>query len=118
MEKHTGFKHFIKAFGYSLQGFKSAFKSEAAFRQEFILALVLIPLGLWLGETGGEKALLVASVLLLLLIELLNSAIEAVVDRIGTEYHELAGKAKDLGSAAVFIAVLILLSVWGCILIW
>ncbi|RIY36049.1 diacylglycerol kinase [Psittacicella gerlachiana] len=116
MQKHTGFTHFLKAFGYSCKGFKSAWQTEAAIRQEVILALVLIPLGAYLGDTGVEKALLIASILLVILCELLNSALEAVVDRISEDYHPLAGKAKDLGSACVFVAIVIALVVWGCIL--
>ncbi|MCF6255397.1 MAG: diacylglycerol kinase [Gammaproteobacteria bacterium] len=114
---NTGLKRVIKAAGYSWAGLKAAFKHEAAFRQELALCLVLIPTGLWLGESGIERALLVGSLLLVLIIELLNSAIEAVVDRFGGEQHELSGRAKDIGSAAVFIALLNTVVVWVLLLI-
>lgn len=105
-----------RALGYSLKGLRSCFGHESAFRQEVAIALVVLPLGLWLGEGGVEKALLVGSWLLVLIVELLNSAIEATVDRFGPERNELAGRAKDIGSAAVFIAILQALLVWGLVL--
>ena len=114
---NTGLKRVIKAAGYSWAGLTAAFKHEAAFRQELALCLVLIPTGLWLGESGIERALLVGSLLLVLIIELLNSAIEAVVDRFGGEQHELSGRAKDIASAAVFIALLNAVMVWVLLLI-
>jgi len=114
---NTGLKRVIKAAGYSWAGLTAAFKHEAAFRQELALCLVLIPTGLWLGESGIERALLVGSLLLVLIIELLNSAIEAVVDRFGGEQHELSGRAKDIASAAVFIALLNAVVVWVLLLI-
>ncbi|VAX00855.1 Diacylglycerol kinase [hydrothermal vent metagenome] len=114
---NTGLKRVIKAAGYSWAGLKAAFKHEAAFRQELALCLVLIPTGLWLGQSGIERALLIGSLLLVLIIELLNSAIEAVVDRFGGEQHELSGRAKDIGSAAVFIALLNTVVVWVLLLI-
>ncbi len=114
---NTGLKRVIKAAGYSWAGLKAAFKHEAAFRQELALCLVLIPTGLWLGESGIERALLIGSLLLVLIIELLNSAIEAVVDRFGGEQHELSGRAKDIGSAAVFIALLNTVVIWVLLLI-
>lgn len=113
---NTGFTRIIKAGGYSWAGLKAAFKHESAFRQELILCLVMIPLGAWLGQTGVERALLIGSLLLVLIIELLNSAIEAVVDRFGGEQHELSGRAKDIGSAAVFIALLNVAIIWLVIL--
>ncbi len=113
---HTGFTRVVKATQYSLQGIRAAYRHEEAFRQEVWLCLVLIPLGLYLGETRVEKTLLVASVILLPLVEILNSAIEAVVDRFGAEHHELSGRAKDMGSAAVMLAIILLASVWGIIL--
>ncbi|OOF70837.1 diacylglycerol kinase [Rodentibacter caecimuris] len=116
MEKTTGLTHLIKSTGYSLQGLKSAFQKETAFRHECFAAVILIPLALWLGKTKVEIALMIGSVLLVMAIELLNSAIEAVVDRIGTEHHELSGRAKDQGSAAVFMAICIAIVIWGCIL--
>jgi diacylglycerol kinase (ATP) len=108
-----GFRHLLKAFGYSVAGFRSAVRHEAAFRQELVLALVLFPAALWLGQGALEHALLVASLLLVLVTELLNSAIEAAVDRVGDDYHPVAGRAKDLGSAAVFMALLLVAVVWG-----
>ena len=113
---HTGFTRVVKATQYSWQGIRAAYRHEEAFRQEVWLCLVLIPLGLYLGETRVEKTLLVASVILLPLVEILNSAIEAVVDRFGAEHHELSGRAKDMGSAAVMLAIILLASVWGIIL--
>jgi diacylglycerol kinase (ATP) len=104
------------AFGYSFQGLRAAFVNEAAFRQEVILAIVFIPLGLWLGATGLERALLVGSVLLVMIVELLNSGIEAVVDRLGDEHHELSGRAKDTGSAAVLFSLVNAVAVWILIL--
>ncbi len=101
---------------YSLAGLKAALRHEAAFRQEVALAVVAVPLAIWLGDGGAERALLVGSWWLVLIVEVLNSAIEAVVDRVGTERHELAGRAKDLGSAAVFLSILLALTTWGLIL--
>lgn len=112
MEKTTGLTHLIKATGYSMKGLKSAIKNEAAFRHELFLAAILLPLAFWLGKTAIEIVLLVGSVLLVLIVELLNSAIEAVVDRVGREYHELSGRAKDLGSAAVFLAMVVCFFTW------
>lgn len=91
---------------YSLAGLQAAFTHEEAFRTEVIAALLLVPLGLWLGATPVEKLMLAASVLLVLVVELLNSAIEAVVDRVGAERHELSGRAKDFGSAAVLLSLI------------
>lgn len=103
---NTGLTRWKKALGFTWQGLKATYKHEEAFRQEVFLLIVSTPLALWLGETGIEKALLIGSVLLLMIVELLNSAIEAVVDRFGGEIHELSGRAKDMGSAAVFIAMI------------
>ncbi len=113
----TGIRRLMNAFGYSLQGFGAAFKHEDAFRQEVFLALVLIPLAFYLGENRVEQALMIASVLLVLIVELLNSAIEAAVDHTSIERHPLAKQAKDIGSAAVFIALLIVAVVWGLMLL-
>ena len=109
----TGIRRLMNAFGYSLQGFSAAFRHEDAFRQEVFLALVLIPLAVYLGETRVEQALMIASVLMVLIVELLNSAIEAAVDHTSIERHPLAKQAKDIGSAAVFIALIITAVVWG-----
>jgi diacylglycerol kinase (ATP) len=113
----TGLKRIRNALTYSLDGLKAAYRHEAAFRQEVWLAALLIPLALWLPASGTGKALMIASVLLVLIIELLNSAIEAVVDRISPEKHELAKRAKDAGSAAVFVALLNLVLVWALVLL-
>ncbi len=111
----TGLTRIINAFGYSMKGFRAAFKYESAFRQEVVLILVLLPLVYWLGQSVLEYILLVGSLLLVLIVELLNSAIEAVVDRIGDEHHKLAGRAKDMGSAAVFVSLLNVVFIWGLI---
>jgi diacylglycerol kinase (ATP) len=113
----TGIRRLMNAFGYSLQGFGAAFKHEDAFRQEVFLAVVLIPLAFYLGENRVEQALMIASVLLVLIVELLNSAIEAAVDHTSIERHPLAKQAKDIGSAAVFIALMIVAVVWGLMLL-
>jgi diacylglycerol kinase (ATP) len=115
--KPSGVTRVLRAFGNSLKGFRGAFREEAAFRQELGLAVIVIPLGLWLGETGVERALLVAPVLLILIVELLNSAIEATVDRIGMERHQLSGLAKDIGSAAVMLSFFLLGTVWLLVLL-
>jgi diacylglycerol kinase (ATP) len=101
----TGLKRLINAFGYSIEGFKEAYKNEVAIRQEFILSIILIPIGFLIGETGIQKALLISSIIIIPLVELLNSAIEATVDRISSKNHHLAKRAKDIGSAAVFLAI-------------
>ena len=112
----SGLRRIWNAFHYSLAGIAAAYRHEDAFRQEVLLALVLVPLGLWLGEGGVEKALLVGSVLLVLLVELINSAIEATVDRISLDDHLLAKRAKDIGSAAVLLALLIMTTAWILVL--
>ncbi|MBV9344877.1 MAG: diacylglycerol kinase [Gammaproteobacteria bacterium] len=110
--KPRGLTRLLRALGASVRGLIGAYREEAAFRQELALAIVVIPLGLWLGHGAVERVLLVAPVLILLIVELLNSAIEATVDRIGFERHALAGLAKDIGSAAVFMSFVLLISVW------
>jgi diacylglycerol kinase (ATP) len=116
IQSFTDAGRIMRALGYSLQGLRAAYVKESAFRQELILAVVLLPLGVWLGRTGVERALLVGSVLLVLIVELLNSAVEAVVDRGGKDWDKLAGRAKDMGSAAVLIALLQLVATWGFII--
>ncbi len=113
----TGLTRIIKAFGYSAKGFAACYSNEAAFRQEVAASVILVPLGLWLGGDGVERALLVGSWLLVLVVELINSGIEAVVDRIGPERHELSGRAKDIGSATVLLAISIAALTWGLILV-
>ena len=102
---------------WSLQGLRAAWLHESSFRLEVYLLLVLAPLALWLGNDGVERALLLCSCLLVLVVELLNSAVEAVIARYGDERHELAGRAKDMGSAAVFVAMLNVLLVWALVLV-
>jgi diacylglycerol kinase (ATP) len=115
-EKLQGPKRILRAFGSSAKGYLGAYREEAAFRQELAFACIATPLGVWLGHTGVERALLVAPVLLVLIVELLNSAIEATVDRIGMERHVLAGLAKDIGSAAVLTSFLLVAVVWVLVL--
>ena len=117
MNKNTGLVRIIKAFGYSMDGFKAAWANETAFRQETILCAVLLPIALWLGESGLERAVLIACLFIVLITELLNSAVEAVVDRFGEEWHSMAKRAKDLGSAAVFVALTCTAFVWALILL-
>jgi diacylglycerol kinase (ATP) len=113
---NTGINRIIKATVYSWQGLRAAYQNEEAFRQELMLALILVPVGLIVGEGGVQKAMLIGSVLLLLLVEVMNSAVEAVVDRFGGELHLLSGRAKDMGSAAVFIAIANLVVTWVLVL--
>ena len=117
-EKLGGHIRVLRAFVSSFQGLKGAFREEAAFRQELALAAVALPLGVWLGHSGLERAMLTAPVVLVLIVELLNSAIEAAVDRIGPERHELAGLAKDIGSAAVLLSFLLWAMVWTLLLLF
>ena len=112
MKKNTGFTRLITAAGYSKKGLIAAWKNEAAIRQELLTLIPAVIIAFAFSFTAVERVLLIGSVVLVLVIELINSAIEAVVDRIGTEYHELSGRAKDMGSAAVFIAALLGLFVW------
>jgi diacylglycerol kinase (ATP) len=112
----TGLRRVLNAAGYSADGLRAAFRHEDAFRQELLLSCVLIPLGIWLGNTGIERALMTFSVLLVLMFELVNSAIEATVDRISLENHLLAKRAKDIGSAAVMIALANVALVWALVL--
>ena len=111
----TGVRRIVNAARYSAQGFVLAWKHEAAFRQEVVLLIVLLPIAIWLGQSAGERALLIGVCLLVLIVEFLNSAVEAVVDRIGADHHELSGRAKDFGSAAVFVSLVLVLLVWGAV---
>lgn len=111
-----GLRRILHAFVYSWQGFRACYRHEAAFRQEVLVALAAVPLGLWLGQGGIEKSLLVGSWLLVMIVELLNSAVEATVDRFGPEHHKLSGRAKDIGSAAVLLAISLAILVWVLIL--
>ncbi len=110
---HSGLKRVIHAAGYSWKGFRSTWKHEAAFRQEVILFSLMAPLAFWIGDTASERVILIAVLLIVLVVELLNSAVESVVDRIGEDYHKLSGRAKDQGSAAVFLSFFIAILVWG-----
>ena len=105
-----------RAAGYSAAGFRAALQNEAAFRQELALFVILAPLGWWLGRDGVEQSLLIGSLMLVLLVELLNSAIEAVVNRVGRDAHELSGQAKDIASAAVFVSLILVVVVWALVL--
>lgn len=115
--KPTGLIRLLNAFGNTWKGYVGAFREEAAFRQELALCALLFPLGLWLGENGVERALLVGPIFIVLIVELLNSGIEATVDRVGLERHPLSGLAKDLGSAAVFTSFAMLVVVWALVLL-
>lgn len=117
MEKNTGITRIFKAFGYSAKGLKAAFAGEAAFRQECLLAVLFIPLAIYLPLSAVETVLLVSLTLAILVVELINSAIEAVVDRFGEEWHELCGNAKDMGSAAVLVMIGIWAYAWVAIVL-
>ncbi len=113
----TGLTRIINAFGYSMQGIRAALRHESAFRQEALLFVLLVPVAIWLGQDWLDYILLIGCLLFVLIVELLNSAVEAVVDRFGDEYTELAGRAKDMGSAAVFISLVNVCLVWGLIIV-
>jgi diacylglycerol kinase (ATP) len=115
IKNEHGLSRLIHATRNSIAGLKAAWKCEAAFRQEVVLSTILIPIALWLGSTAVERILLIGSCLIVLITELLNSALEAAVDRIGREYHVLSGRAKDLGSAAVFISLALMASIWAVV---
>lgn len=114
---NKGFKRIINAFGFSMKGFKSAYRHEEAFRQEAWLAALLIPLAFYFDVSNLERLLLILMPLFVLVVEIINSALEAVVDRFGGEHHELSGRAKDLGSAAVWLALTMLIITWLMILV-
>jgi diacylglycerol kinase (ATP) len=113
----TGIKRLFNAFKYSVAGTLAAFKHEDAFRQEVILSIILIPLAIYLGQTPIEQALMIASILLIIIVELLNSSVEATVDRISVKRHKLAKRAKDIGSAAVFFSLVNASVIWFLILV-
>jgi diacylglycerol kinase (ATP) len=113
--QYTGLKRIAYATVFSISGLRAAWRNEAAFRQECVLALILIPAAFWLGRTAVERSLLIGTVLLVLIVELLNTAVESIVDRVGTDHHELSGQAKDQGSAGVFVSLMLTLLVWGLI---
>ena len=112
----TGLDRVIRAAGYSWSGLRTAFRNESAFRQETVLAVVLIPAAFWLGRSWVEVALLAGSVLLVMIVELLNTGIESAIDRIGPEWHDLSKRAKDMGSAAVLLALLLCVGIWSAAL--
>jgi len=113
---NRGLLRFIKAAEYSWQGVKATYRFEEAFRQEIWLTAVLTPVAIYIASSGVELALLLGSLILVLIVELLNSGLEAIVDRIGTEHHELSGRAKDIGSAAVMFALINVAIIWACII--
>ena len=110
---HSGLTRILYAARFSWKGFKSTWKHEEAFRQEVVMFIFLVPVAFWIGENAYERAILIAVLMIVLLVELLNSAIESVVDRVGEDYHKLSGRAKDQGSAAVFLSFFIAILVWG-----
>ncbi len=111
-----GIARILKATQYSWQGLRAAWKHEAAFRQELLLALIGVPLAFWLADSQSELLWLILPLFLIVIAELVNSALEAVVDRVGHEHHELSGRAKDIGSAIVFVSLLLLVTIWSIIL--
>ncbi|MEJ4045958.1 diacylglycerol kinase [Erwinia sp. SLM-02] len=113
----TGLTRIVKAAGYSWKGIRAAWQHEAAFRQEAVAAIIAILIACWLDVDAVTRVLLIGSVVMVIIVEILNSAIEAVVDRIGTEIHPLAGRAKDMGSAAVLLSILLAIFVWVMLLI-
>lgn len=112
---NTGWRRILLASVYSAQGFGHAWKHEAAFRQEVVLSLILAPVAVWLGQSVFERAALIGVLLVVLIVELLNTAVEAAIDRHGDELHELSGRGKDLASAAVFVSLVLVLLVWGAV---
>ncbi len=113
---NTGITRIIRAFGFSMKGFRAAWQHEAAFRQELVLAVLLVPSAFVIAENAMRLALLLAPLFVVLITEIFNSAIEAVVDRISDEHHELAGRAKDMGSAAVFLSLTMTAVIWGLVI--
>jgi diacylglycerol kinase (ATP) len=112
---NTGLRRIVNATFFSFAGFRTAWRDEAAFRQELALCVVLVPTALWLGQTAVERSLLIGSCLVVLIVELLNTGIENVVDRVGREPNRLSGQAKDVGSAAVFVSLVLVVVIWGLI---
>jgi diacylglycerol kinase (ATP) len=114
---NKGFKRVVNAFFYSMAGFKAAWINEAAFRQEILAGIIIVPVGFFIGATGTQRAILIGSYLIIPIVELLNSAIESIVDRVGMEKNELSGRAKDIGSAAVFLSICTAAIVW-LLIVW
>ncbi|MCB1531105.1 MAG: diacylglycerol kinase [Rhodospirillales bacterium] len=115
-EKQKGVTRLAKALTHSINGFKACFRTEEAFRQEVALAALLLPAGLWLGENGLEKSLLAGSVFIVLIVEMLNTAVERAIDRISLDHHPLSGEAKDMGSSAVLLSLILMGAVWTLVL--
>ena len=114
---YTGLTRIVKATGYSWRGFRAAWRNESAFRQECILGLLMLPLAFLVGQTMFQVAMLIATLAIVIITELLNSALEAAVDRVSPEYHDLAGRAKDMASAAVFVSLFLVITVWSMMII-
>jgi len=117
VKKNTGLRRILLAAGYSWQGLVATFRHEAAFRQELGLLVVLSPVALWLGDNALESALMIATLLIVLIVEIVNSAVESIIDLVSPEHHELAGRAKDQGSAAVLLALILAGIVWIAVII-
>lgn len=115
-KQRTGLSRMLHAFGYSMAGLRAGW-AETAFRQEALAAFVLLPLAFWLGQTWVEVALLAGSVVLVMVVELLNTGVESAIDRIGPEWHDLSKRAKDMGSAAVLLSLLVCIGIW-CAALW
>lgn len=116
LESIIDFRRIVRAGNYSIAGLRAALRKEAAFRQEVVLFVFLAPLAIWLGRNGIERALLLGSLVLVLIVELLNSAVETTVNRISKKHHELSGRAKDIGSAAVYLSILLAIIIWALVL--
>lgn len=115
-KQRTGLSRMLHAFGYSMAGLRAGW-AETAFRQEALASFVLLPLAFWLGQTWVEVALLAGSVVLVMVVELLNTGVESAIDRIGPEWHDLSKRAKDMGSAAVLLSLLVCIGIW-CAALW
>ncbi|GGX64350.1 diacylglycerol kinase [Saccharospirillum salsuginis] len=115
-QQATGLRRLINASRYSAQGLRSAFRHEAAFRQESWVLVVGVPCAFWVGTDLWQTALLIASLMLIMVVEMINSALESLVDRVGTDFHELSGRTKDMGSAAVLLSILVAVVLWGAAL--
>ena len=113
---NTGITRIIRAFGFSMKGLRASWKHESAFRQETMLAIILAPLAFWLARTPAELMILLMTLFVVVITEVLNSAVEAVVDRVSEDHHKLAGRAKDMGSAAVFLSLTMTVVIWGVLL--
>jgi len=113
---NTGITRIIKAFGFSMKGLKASWKHESAFRQETMLAIVMLPVAFWLARTSTELMILIMTLFVVVITEVLNSAVEAVVDRVSNDHHKLAGRAKDMGSAAVFLSLIMTAVIWGILI--